>query len=235
MSMPSVTPITRFDYRVRIAATLLRAAPRREHLVVGGMVVTSAAAAWPLGGALVMVPALLALAALIRHHLDGLDARREALAAAGARRADTAVIQAAGPLCATGLGALVGIVGSAALGRTGTQALAPVVMGIVAALVVRRSWFGAPALGAACLAALVTAAVPLVAATPSSPPSGLPSGRQGARLAQAPADAWSGLWSTVLPTVLAAVLVLAAVQAAIVHRERLRRLGRRVAAAPGAA
>ncbi|NUP47490.1 MAG: hypothetical protein HOW97_09275, partial [Catenulispora sp.] len=126
MSTHFVAPIARLDCRVRIAAALLRSAPRGEHLVVAGMVLTSVAAAWPLSGPPVVIPALLALAALIRHHLDGLDARRDALTAAGADPADTLVIQSAGPLGATGLGALVGGVAALGLGRPVTHALAPV-------------------------------------------------------------------------------------------------------------
>ena len=127
MSTLTSTPIARLDYRLRVAATLLRAAPRAEHFLVGGMALASAAAAWPFAGALypaVAIPALLALAALIRHHLDGLDARREALTAAGADPADALVIQVAGPLGATCAGAVVGIGACVALGRPPAHALA---------------------------------------------------------------------------------------------------------------
>src|SRR6185312_1381587 len=139
MSTLTTTTIARFDYRLRIAASLLRAAPRAEHLLVGGMALASAAAAWPFAGALypaVAIPALLALAALIRHHLDGLDARRDALSAAGAEPADALVIQIAGPLGATGAGAVVGIGACVASGRPPAHALLPLAIGLVAALLI---------------------------------------------------------------------------------------------------
>ncbi|NUR63003.1 MAG: hypothetical protein HOV87_30760 [Catenulispora sp.] len=226
MSTQFATPIARLDYRVRIAAALLRSAPLGERLAVVGTVLMSAAAAWPLGGPLVVVPALLALAALIRHHLDGLEGRRDALEAAGANPADTRVISSAGPLGATGLGALVGIVAAIVLGRSLTHALAPLAVGIVATLLIRRGPLGAPALAAGSLAALVTAAVVRAnAGTPAGQPRSRLVAGQSAQAAHATTSAWSAAW----PPLLAAVLVVAATQAAITHRDTLRQLGRRLA------
>ncbi|MFL6117247.1 MAG: hypothetical protein ACJ786_38725 [Catenulispora sp.] len=203
-------PITRLDYRVRVAATLFRSAPRREHLVIAGMALTSAAAAWPFGGALypaVAVPALLALAALIRHHLDGLDARREALVAAGANPADTLVIQTTGPLGAASAGAFAGSFAAVVLGRAPTHAVAPLAISLVAALLIRRHRLGAPALAAGSLAALTTSLVAYAAVSTAS--------------------ATTAFWLLALT----AVPVSAGTQAAIVKRDGLKRLGRRLAAA----
>lgn len=209
MSVPFASPFARLDYRVRVAATLLRSAPRREHMVIAGMALASAAAAWPFGGALypaVAIPASLVLAALIRHHLDGLDARRDALAAAGANPADALVIQLTGPLGAASAGAAAGIFAAVVLGHGPAHAVAPLAVGLIAALVIRRRWLGAPALAAGALGALAAAAV--VLATVSD-------------------DAHATAWATALT----AVLVLAGTQAAIVKRDGLKRLGRRLAAA----
>ena len=232
MSTQFAAPIARFDYRVRIAAALLRSAPRCERLVVVGMVLTAAAAAWPLGGPPVAVPALLALAALIRHHLDGLEGRRDALTAVGANSSDTRVISSAGPLGATGLGALAGIVASIAVGRPATHALVPLAVG-VAALLIPRGRLGAPALAAGSLAALVIGVLRVDASPVVRPRTRLgiaaPSAPSVATVptAHAAASAWSAAW----PQLLAAVLVVAAAQAASTHRDALRRFGRRLAAA----
>jgi hypothetical protein len=206
---------------VRIAAVLLRSASRGEHLMTAGMVLMAAAAAWPVSEPLVGVPALLALAALIRHHLDSLEDRRDALAAAGANPADTRVISSAGPLAATGLGTLLGTIAAIVLGRPATQALAPLAVGVIAALLVRRGRLGAPALAAGSLAALVTAAVVRVNASATAM-------QLRSRFTAAhTATAWSAAW----PPLLAAALAVAATQAAITHRGPLLRLGRRLTAA----
>lgn len=226
MSTLISTPIARFDYRLRIAASLLRAAPRAEHLLVGGMALTSAAAAWPFAGALypaVAIPALLALAALIRHHLDGLGARREALAAAGAEPADALVIQLAGPLGATCVGAFAGTSAGVAIGRPPTHALLPLAVGLVTALLMRRTWLGAPALAIGSLTALATAALVRMSATAAAP---LPETRSRI-VANIPASAWSTFW----PTALAAVLALAAAQLVIARRRQIRALARALTAA----
>ncbi|MEZ0108368.1 hypothetical protein ABH920_002366 [Catenulispora sp. EB89] len=233
MSALTTTPIARFDYRLRIAAALLRAAPRAEHLLVGGMALASAAAAWPFAGALypaVAIPALLALAALIRHHLDGLDARRDALTAAGADPADTLVIQVAGPLGATCAGTVLGIGASVAVGRPPAHALLPLAVGLVAALLIRRAWLGAPALATGSVVALVTAALVRVSSSASTAaPLAEARSRSGAvvHLPQATASAWSAAW----PTALAAVLALAATQLVIARRQQLRGLARALTAA----
>ena len=234
MSTLTTTPIARFDNRLRIAASLLRAAPRTEHLLVGAMGLASAAAAWPFAGALypaVAIPALLALAALIRYHLDGLGARREALTAAGAKPADALVIQVAGPIGAAWAGAVVGFGASLALGRPSAHALVPIAVGLVAALLVRRTWIGAPALVAGSVAALATAAVVRVSAsagTQATPPTEPRSrGAVVMRLPQHTASVWSAAW----PTALAAVLTLTAVQLAIARRQQIRGLARAVTAA----
>ncbi|ACU70462.1 conserved hypothetical protein [Catenulispora acidiphila DSM 44928] len=231
MSALITAPIARFDYRLRIAADLLRAAPRAEHLVVGGMALASAAGAWPFGGALysaVAIPALLVLAALIRHHLDGLGARREALAAAGADPADALVIQVAGPLGATCVGAMVGLGACVALGRAPVHALAPLAVGVVAALLVRRAWIGAPALVAGSLGALATAALVRLA-TSGSPAAPVAEARSRAsvHLVQPAASVWSAAW----PTVLAAVFTLVAAQLVITRRRQIRGMARAVTAA----
>jgi hypothetical protein len=231
MSALSTTPITRFDYRLRVAAALLRAAPRAEHLIVAGMALASAAASWPFAGALypaVAIPALLALAALIRHHLDGLDARRDALTAAGADPADTLVIQVAGPLGATCAGTVVGIGASIALGRPSAHALLPLAVGLIAALLIRRAWLGAPALAAGSVVALATAALVRVSASAAAPLAEARSrGTAVAHLPQAAASAWSATW----PTALAAALALTAAQLVIARRQQIRSLARALTAA----
>ena len=231
MSTLTTTPIARFDNRLRIAASLLRAAPRTEHLLVGAMGLASAAAAWPFAGALcpaVAIPALLALAALVRYHLDGLGARREALTAAGAKPADALVIQVAGPIGAAWAGAVVGFGASLALGRPSAHALVPIAVGLVAALLVRRTWIGAPALVAGSVAALATAAVVRVSASAVVPLAETRSrGAVVMRLPQHTASVWSAAW----PTALAAVLTLTAVQLAIARRQQIRGLARAVTAA----
>ncbi|GAA1952895.1 hypothetical protein [Catenulispora subtropica] len=239
MSTPSATPIARFDSRVRIAAALLRSAPRGEHLAVAGIALTSAAAAWPFGGALyplIALPALLASAALVRHHLDGLGARRDALAAAGANAADTLVIQITGPLGAVAVGALAGIAAAVATGRPATPALVPLAVGTAAALVIRRAWLGAPALAAGSLAALTTAVAIRVITHPAAavqPRSRSSATGHAAAVAQTETAAHAAAWGTAWPSALAALLVLAATQAAIVHRDALRRLARRLTALSG--
>ena len=232
LTTESTTPITRFDYRLRIAATLLRAARRAEHLLVAGMALASTAAAWPFAGTLypaVAVPALLALAALIRHHLDGLDARREALTAAGAEPADTLVIQVAGPLGATCAGTVVGILASIALGRPPAHALLSVAVGLIAALVIRRAWIGAPALAAGSVVALLTVVLLRITA---SGPNRLPEARsRGTAAAHLTHAAAPSAWSTAWPIALAAALGLAAAQFAIARRQRIRVLTRTLTAA----
>ncbi|MEY9862334.1 hypothetical protein ABH935_007979 [Catenulispora sp. GAS73] len=233
MSALTTTPITRFDYRLRIAAELLRAAPRAEHLLIGGMALASAAAAWPFAGALypaVAIPALLALAALIRHHLDGLGARRDALTAAGADPADTLVIQVAGPLGAACAGTVLGLGASIAAGRPPAHALLPLVVGVVAALLIRRAWIGAPALATGSVVALVTAALVRVSASASAAaPLAEARSRGGAivHLPHADASAWSAAW----PTALAAVLALTATQLVIARRQQIRGVARALTAA----
>lgn len=239
MSTLTTTPITRFDYRLRIAAALLRAAPRAEHLLVGGMALASAAAAWPFAGSLypaVAIPALLALAALIRHHLDGLGARREALTAAGAEPADTLVIQVAGPLGAACSGTAVGIAASIVAGRPSAHALLPLAVGLVAALLIRRAWLGAPALATGSVVALVTAALVRVSwSSSAAAPLAEARSRSGAvvHLPQAvaataaDASAWSAAW----PTALAAILALTATQLVIARRQQIRGLARALTAA----
>lgn len=231
MSTLITAPIARFDNRVRLAATLLRAAPRIEHLVVGAMILASAAAAWPFAGALfpaVAIPALLALAALMRHHLDGLGARRDALTAAGADPADTLVIQLAGPLGATGAGAVAGLGAAVGTGRPASHAAVPIAVGLLAAFLVRRAWLGAPALAAGSLAALATAALLRASALPGTPHPEARS-RVGVHLHHAAASASTS--STAWPVALAAVLTLAAVQLGIARRRQLRALARGVTAA----
>lgn len=235
MSTLTTTTIARFDYRLRIAASLLRAAPRAEHLLVGGMALASAAAAWPFAGVLypaVAIPALLALAALIRHHLDGLDARREALTAAGAEPADSLVIQVAGPLGATCAGTVVGIGAFVALGRPPAHAFLPLAVGLMAALLIRRTWLGAPALTAGSAAALATAALVRISAsasTSAAPPLAEPRSRGVAHLPHVAdsAAAWSAAW----PTALTAVLTLTAAQLVITRRQQIRALARSLTAA----
>ena len=237
------TPITRFDYRLRIAAALLRAAPRAEHLIVGGMALTATAAAWPFAGTLypaVAIPALLALAALIRHHLDGLDVRREALTAAGADPADTLVIQVAGPLGAACAGTVVGIGASVALGRPSAHALLPLAVGLIAALLIRRAWLGAPALATGSVVALATAALVRVSASASAAaPLAEARSRSGAIVhlpqtvatATATTDASASAWSAAWPTALAAILALTAAQLVIARRQQIRGLARALTAA----
>jgi hypothetical protein len=232
MSTLATTTIARFDYRLRIAASLLRAAPRAEHLLVGGMALASGVAAWPFAGALypaLAIPALLALAALIRHHLDGLDARREALTAAGAEPADSLVIQLAGPFGATCAGAVVGIGACAALGRPWAHALLPLAVGLIAALLVRRVWLGAPALTAGSVAALTTAPLVRVSASVATSPLTEPRSRGVAHLHHAAdtAAAWSAAW----PTALTAVLTLTAAQIVVTRRQQIRALARSLTAA----
>ena len=229
MSALITAPIARFDYRLRIAAALLRAAPRAEHLVVGGMAVASTAAAWPFGGALypaVAIPALLALAALIRHHLDGLDARREALAAAGADPADSLVIQVAGPLGATCAGAMAGLGACVALGRPSVHAFAPIAVGLIAALLIRRAWIGAPALAAGSVAALATAALVRLSTSAAAPVAEARS-RGSAHLVAPSVSLWSAAW----PSALAAVLTLIAAQLVSTRRRQIRGLARALTAA----
>ena len=201
-------PFVRLDRRVRVAATLLRAAPRAERRVVAGMALTSTAAAFPIAGAwypLVAVPALLGLAALIRHHLDGLDGRREALAAAGAGPADILVIQIVPAVAAAGLGVLIGFAATVGRGRFVPTAytLAPLAAALVAALLIRRSWFGAPALTAGALAALGSAGTAFGLHAVHSRPS---------------------TWSTAWPAVLAAGTTLVVAQTAIVKQTEIRSL-----------
>ena len=235
MSTLTTTTIARFDYRLRIAASLLRAARRAEHLLVGGMALASAAAAWPFAGALypaVAIPALLALAALIRHHLDGLDARRDALSAAGAEPADALVIQIAGPLGATGAGAVVGIGACVASGRPPAHALLPLAIGLVAALLIRRTWLGAPALTAGSVTALATAALLRMTASASVSAAAPPPEARSRGLALLPhvadsAAAWSAAW----PTALTAVLTLTVAQLVIDRRQQIRALARALTAA----
>jgi hypothetical protein len=233
MSTLTTTTIARFDCRLRIAASLLRAAPRAEHLLIAGMALASAAAAWPFAGALypaVAIPALLALAALIRHHLDGLDARREALIAAGAEPADSLVIQVAGPLGATCAGAVVGIGACAALGRPSAHALVPLAVGLIAALLIHRTWLGAPALTAGSVAAPAAAALTRISASASTaPPLAEPRSRGVAHLPHVAdsAAAWSAAW----PTALTAVLTLTAAQLVIMRRQQIRALVRVLTAA----
>jgi hypothetical protein len=243
MSTLITAQIARFDYRVRVAAILLRGAPRSEHILVAGMALASVAAGWPFGGALypvVAIPALLALVAMIRHHLDGLDARRDALTAAGAKPADTLVIQVSGPLGATCVGAVVGLGASVGLGRFPVQALVPLAAGLVAAFLIRRTWLGAPALAVSSLAALATAVVARVATARSVPVAEARS-RPIRELAAAHAPllpnashaphAAASVWGAAWPTALAAVLALAATQVVITRRERLRELARTMTAA----
>jgi hypothetical protein len=228
MSALTTTTIARFDYRLRIAADLLRAAPRAEHLLVGGMAAASAAAAWPFAGTLypaVAIPALLALAALIRHHLDGLDARRDALAAAGAEPADALVIQVAGPLAATGTGALAGIGACLALGRPPAHVLLPIAVGLVAALLLRRTWIGAPALAAGALAALVTAVLSRGSSSATAPI--VEARSRGVHLHHATASVWSATW----PSALAAALTLTAAQVVLTRRRQILGRARALAAA----
>ncbi|MBS2537327.1 hypothetical protein KGQ20_31685 [Catenulispora sp. NF23] len=232
-TLASTTPLARFDYRLRVAASLLRAAPRAEHVLVGGMAVASAAAAWPFAGPLypaVAIPALLALAALIRHHLDGLDARRDALTAAGADPADTLVIQIAGPLAATGVGAVLGGAAATALGRSSAPALLPLLTAVVAALLIRRSWLGAPALATGAVVALVTAALVRVSTSAAAP---VAEARSRAAVGPLPhaASASASALGTAWPTALAAVLALSAVQLAIARRRQIRGLVRALTAA----
>ena len=229
MSTLITTPIARFDYRLRIAALLLRAAPHTEHVLVGGMAAASAAAAWPFAGALypaVAIPALLALAALIRHHLDGLDARRDALVAAGADPADALVIELAGPLVATCAGAFVGLGACIALLRPSAHALLPLAVGLAAAFLIRRTWLGAPALATGSMAALATAVLVRVSASPVAPLVEARS-RGVAQLPHASASAWSTTW----PTTLVAILTLATAQLLIARRQQILALARDLTAA----
>lgn len=229
MSTLITAPMARFDNRLRLAATLLRAAPRAEHLVVAGMTLASAAAAWPFTGAMypaVAVPAILTLAALIRHHLDGLGARREALVAAGADPGDTLVIQIAGPLGATWAGAVAGLGASVVLGRSPVPATAPIAVGLIATLLIRRTWLGAPALATASVAASATATLLRLSASPAAPVVEARS-RTSVHHVAGSAAAWSVGW----PTALAAVLTLTAVQVAIARRQQIRALTRALAAA----
>ena len=235
MSTLISAPIARFDYRLRVAAALLRAAPRAEHLLVGGMALASAAAAWPFAGTVhpaVAIPALLALAALMRHHLDGLDARREALTAAGADPADTLVIHVAGPLGAACAGTVLGIAASVALGRPSAPALLPLAVGVIAALFIRRAWIGAPALVTGSVVALATAALVRVSASPVRPLAearsrGIAVGHVRQAAAAASVSAWSAAW----PTALAAALALIVAQLVITRRQRIRGLARALTAA----
>ncbi|WP_194925043.1 hypothetical protein [Catenulispora pinisilvae] len=227
----STTPLARFDYRLRVAAALLRAAPRAEHVLVGAMAVASAAAAWPFAGPLypaVAIPALLALAALIRHHLDGLDARRDALTAAGADPADTLVIQIAGPLAATGVGAVLGGAAATALGRPSAPAFLPLIIALVAALLIRRSWLGAPALATGAVVALVTAALVRVSTSAAAP---VAEARSRGAVLPLPHAASASAAGTAWPTALAAVLALSTVQLVIARRRQIRGLVRALTAA----
>lgn len=235
MSTLTTATIARFDNRLRIAASLLRAAPRTEHLLVGGMALASAAAAWPFAGDLypaVAIPALLALAALIRHHLDGLDARRDALTAAGADPADSVVIQVAGPLGATCAGAFAGIGACVVLGRPSALVLLPLAVGLVAALPIRRTWLGAPALTAGSVTALA-AAILVRVCTPAAPPLAEPRSHGIAHLPHAAASSTSA-WSAAWPSVLAAVLTLAAAQLVVARQQEIHALARRAPAAAAA-
>lgn len=228
MSALTDAAVARFDYRLRIAADLLRAAPRAEHVLVGGMGLASAIAAWPFAGTLypaVAIPALLALAALIRHHLDGLDARRDALTAAGAEPADALVIQVAGPLAATGTGAMAGLGACVALGRPPAHVLLPIAVGLIAALVIRRTWIGAPALAAGSLAALVTSVLFRLSASAVAPVA-----QARARVVH-PHHATASVWSATWPTALVAVLTLTAAQLISTRRQQILDRVRALAAA----
>ena len=177
----------------------------------------------------VAIPALLALAALIRHHLDGLDARRDALTAAGADPADSLVIQLAVPLGATCAGVVVGIGACVALGRPSAHALLPLAVGLIAALLIRRTWLGAPALTAGSVAALGhgRSGAPL-ASSSAAPPLAEPRSRGVTHLPHVADSAAS--WSAAWPTALAAVLTLTAAQLVITRRQQIRALARALTA-----
>ena len=122
-----------------------------------------------------------------------------------------------------GFGASVG------LGQPSAHALAPIAVGLIAALFIRRTWIGAPALAVGSFAALVTAAVLRVSASPAAPPLAEARSRMAVvpRLPHAAASVWDAAW----PTALAAVLALIVAQLVITRRHRIRSLGRALTAA----
>jgi hypothetical protein len=165
--------LAHLDARVGIGLMLLRAAAPRERGLALAMAVAAAVAAAPLpveAYAIAAVPALLALAALIRYHADGLDARREALASAGARPADQAVIQATAPMAATGAGALLGIVAALATGQPWAVLYAPLPLAVaaLATFLLRPRVVGAFALAVGAAAGLLAATAAALAGTPGS-------------------------------------------------------------------
>jgi hypothetical protein len=161
------------DARVGIGLMLLRAAAPREQGLALAMAAVAAVAAAPLPVevyAIAAVPALLALAALIRYHADGLDARREALAWAGARPGDQAVIQATAPMAAAAAGALLGIVAAVATGRPWAVLYAPLPLAVaaLATFLLRPKLVGAFALAVGAAAGLLAATAAALTGTPGS-------------------------------------------------------------------
>jgi hypothetical protein len=207
--------LARLDCQIRIALRLLRGATHREHLVLTAMAAAATAIAWPFPGtvhALVAIPGVLLLTALIRLHEDGLTERRNALTCAGADPADATVITAIGPIAAAVAGSVVGAVAAVAAGHptaVATHAALPLLAGTIATVVLRPKWIGAPALAAATIAAAV-AALAVVVSDPSSRSTALVAATTAGSGAGSHAAGW-GHGS--LPAV-AAALVLVATQVA---------------------
>jgi hypothetical protein len=127
----------RMDRRVRIGLRLIRTGTPAESADLVAVVLTATAIALPYGtptGAFVILPSLILLLVAIHLHYRGLATRRRALAAAGARRRDTAVITAIGPVVAIMNGALFGAVLAPVVGRAPSveDALLPLVAVAVA-------------------------------------------------------------------------------------------------------
>jgi hypothetical protein len=212
--------IARLDCRIRVAATLLRAAPRSEQSLVAAMAAVAAVAAWPLPDDVhlfVAVPAVLLLAALIRFHTDRHVPRREALAAAGAKPADLTVIQAAGPLGGTVVGTVAGALAALVTGnpQAVVHGLLPLAVGVIAAFVLRPAWIGAPALIAGT-AASVVAAVAVALSTSAGPAAALvASARSRAVGTGVSHGAARAAWDHRALPVVAAAIVLVAAQVAV--------------------
>jgi len=218
--VPHNSALARLDCRIRVAATLLRAAPRSEQSLVAAMAGAAAVAAWPSPDdvyAFVAVPAVLLLAALVRFHTDRHVGRREALAAAGAKPADLTVIQAAGPLGGTVVGTVAGAVAALATGNPQAVAhgLLPLAVGVIAALMLRPAWIGAPALIAGTAASVVAGVAVALSASAGPAAALVASARSRTAGAGVSHGAVRAAWDHGSLPVVAAVIVLVAAQVAV--------------------
>jgi hypothetical protein len=211
------TPLARLDCLVRVAIRLFLAAERTELLTIAGAVIAATAAAWPAPASVypyVAIPAVLLLATLIRVNADSLDSRRQALASAGANPTDTRIITAVCPLAASAAGATAGIAASIATGHphAAGHALLPLLVVVIAMIVLRPKWIGAPALAAGTAAASVAAvAVTLSVPTGAGTSTALVASTTSAAARAAAAGAE---WNYASLPAVAAVLVLVAAQVA---------------------